>query len=66
MNTAKLRGKFAERGLPLCAGAKCLNVSERTFYAKMKNGKFGCEDAEKLAALLGMTAPAEIVDIFLN
>lgn len=66
MNTAKLRGKFAERNLPLYKGAQCLGVSERTFYDKMKSGKLGVEDAKKLAALLGIHSRDELVDIFLS
>lgn len=66
MNTAKLRGKFAERGLPLYTGAQCLKMSERTFYSKIKSGKLGCKDAEKLSELLNITDDAEKVDIFLR
>lgn len=65
MNAAKLRGKFTERGLPLYEGAKCLNISERTFYTKLKKGKLGCEDASKLCQLLDINDPIEKVSIFL-
>ena len=66
MNVAKLRGKFPECNLPLYKGAQCLGISERTFYSKMQSGKLGCEDAKKLANLLGINSPDELVDIFLN
>lgn len=66
VNTAKLRGKFAERGVPLCFGAKWLDMSERTFYSKMKSGKFGADDAAILADYLEIHEPTELVDIFLH
>lgn len=66
MNVAKLRGKFAERNLPLYKGAQCLGISERTFYSKMQTGKLSCEDAKKLANLLGINSQDELVDIFLS
>ena len=66
MNVAKLRGKFAECNLPLYKGAQSLGISERTFYSKMQTGKLGCEDAKKLANLLGINSQDELVDIFLS
>ena len=66
MNVAKLRGKFAECNLPLYKGAQCLGISERTFYSKMQSGKLDCEDAKKLANLLGINLRDELVDIFLS
>ena len=66
MNTAKLRGKFAELGLPLYEGARCLNMSERAFYSKMKSGKLGCADAAKLAEFLRISDLDELVNIFLS
>ena len=66
MNVAKLRGKFAECNLPLYKGAQCLRISERTFYSKMQTGKLSCEDAKKLANLLGICSQDELVDIFLS
>ncbi len=66
LNTAKLRGKFAERDLPLYKGAQCLGISERAFYSKMRNGKLGCDDAKKLATLLEIRSHDELIDIFLS
>ena len=66
MNVAKLRGKFAECNLPLYKGAQGLGISERTFYSKMQTGKLGCDDAKKLANLLGICSQDELVDIFLS
>lgn len=47
-------------------GAQCLGISERTFYSKMQSGKLDCEDAKKLADLLGINSPDELVNIFLS
>lgn len=47
MNVAKLRGIISERGMSQREVAKAIGISEKTFYTKMKNGKFGTDEAEK-------------------
>lgn len=58
--TDKLRGIIAERGLSQRQVARYLGMSEGTFYAKMKNGVFGTDEAEKMIDLLQIHDPAPI------
>lgn len=60
MNVAKLRGIISERGMSQREVAKAIGISEKTFYTKMKNGKFGTDEAEKMIVLLRIENPADI------
>lgn len=60
MNTAKLRGAIAERGLTQKKVAEHIGMSEKTFYLKMKRGVFGTDEAERMVELLEIDNPAEI------
>lgn len=60
MNTARLRGIIAENGLSQRDVAKAIGMSEKTFYSKMKNGKFGIDEAEAMIRLLKIENPAAI------
>lgn len=60
MNTNKLRGAIAERGMSQRKVAAALGMTERTFYAKMKKGVFGTDEAEAMIHLLKIRNPAEI------
>lgn len=60
VDTAKLRGVIAERGLSQRQVAGMLGVAEKTFYSKMKSGIFGTDEAEKLTDILAISNPAEI------
>lgn len=60
MNTAKLKGIIAERGLSQREVAKAIGVTEKTFYAKMKKGVFGTDEAIAMVELLGINNPADI------
>lgn len=60
MNVAKLRGIISERGMSQREVAKAIGISEKTFYTKMKNGKFGTDEAEKMIDLLRIENPADI------
>lgn len=60
MNRAKLRGIIAERGMSMREVAKELNMSEKTFYNKMKKGVFGTDEAEAMVALLNIRDPASV------
>ena len=63
MNTAKLRGIIAERGLSQRDVAKSIGISEKSFYTKMKKGVFGTDEADRMIELLKIKNPAAI---FLN
>lgn len=60
MNRAKLRGIIAERDMSMREVAKELNMSEKTFYNKMKKGVFGTDEAEAMVALLNISDPASV------
>lgn len=60
MNAARLRGIIAENGLSQRDVAKAIGMSEKTFYSKMKNGKFGIDEAEAMIRLLKVENPAAI------
>ena len=60
VDTAKLRGIIAERGLSQRQVARMLDMAEKTFYIKMKSGIFGTDEAEKLTDILAIQNPAEI------
>lgn len=60
MNAARLRGIIAENGLSQRDVAKAIGMSEKTFYSKMKNGKFGIDEAEAMIRLLKIENPAAI------
>lgn len=60
MNRAKLRGIIAERDMSMREVAKELNMSEKTFYNKMKKGVFGTDEAEAMVVLLEISDPASV------
>lgn len=60
MDTAKLRGIIAERGFSQREVARRIGMSEKTFYAKMKNGVFGTDEADRMIDLLRIEDPASI------
>lgn len=60
MNRAKLKGIIAERGLSMREVAKELNMSEKTFYNKMKKGVFGTDEAEAMVVFLNINDPASV------
>ena len=60
MDVAKLRGIIAERGFSQRGVAKMLGISEKTFYAKMKNGTFWTDEAECMIRLLRIDDPVGV------
>lgn len=60
MNAAKLRGVIAERGKTQNEVATAIGMSPRTFYTKMKTGRFGLDEADKMIRYLSIPNPAEI------
>lgn len=60
MDTAKLRGIIAERGFSQREVARRIGMTEKTFYAKMKSGVFGTDEADRMIELLDIKNPAAI------
>jgi len=58
--TDKLRGVIAERGLSQRKVAAHLNMTEKTFYAKMKRGVFDSDEMAEMVAFLAIDNPGEI------
>ena len=60
MNSQKLRGLIAERGLTQSKVAAAMGMSQKTFYSKMKSGQFGLDECEALIDILAISNPMEI------
>lgn len=60
VDTNKLRGLIAEKGLTGAKVATLLNISSKTFYTKMKTGAFRLAEVNALVAILGITNPEKI------
>lgn len=60
LNTNKLRGILAERGLHQTDVAKMLDITPKTFYEKMKKGVFGSDEIEIMVRELKIQNPMEI------
>lgn len=60
INTAKLKGKIAEKGTSQRKLAKKMNITAKTFYEKMKKGVFTNLEIEILVKELEIENPLEI------
>ena len=60
VNTHKLRGIIAERGLDQKDVAKMIGKSPKTFYEKMKKGKFDSDEIMQMVSGLNIENPVEI------
>lgn len=60
VNTNKLRGIIAERCLDQKDVAEMIGKSSKTFYEKMKKGKFDSDEIMKMVAGLNIQNPVEI------
>lgn len=60
VNTNKLRGIIAERGLSQSKVAKTLGVTPKTFYLKMQIGRFDSDEISEMIDLLNIENPMEI------
>jgi len=60
VDTNKLRGLIAERGLSQRQVSIFLGITEKTFYSKMKTGDFRSAEMDSLIDCLGITNPSEI------
>ena len=60
VNTNKLRGIIAERGLAQQDVAEMIGKTPKTFYAKMKKGVFDSDEIMKMVSGLNIENPTEI------
>lgn len=60
IDTNKLRGVFAERGVKQYEVAKLLGMSPKTFYLRMKKGIFGSDEIERMIKAYDIQNPMEI------
>ena len=60
VNTNKLRGIIAERGLDQKDVAKMIGKSPKTFYEKMKKGKFDSDEIMKMVSGLNIENAGEL------
>jgi DNA-binding NtrC family response regulator len=60
VNTSKLRGIIAERGLDQKDVAEMIGKSAKTFYEKMKKGKFDSDEIMNMVTGLKIENPTEI------
>ena len=63
VNTDKLRGIIAERGMSQARIAKILGVTPKTFYLKMGRRVFDSDEIELMATTLGISRD-QCADIF--
>lgn len=60
VNTNKLRGIIAERGFDQKDVAEMIGKSSKTFYEKMKKGKFDSDEIMQMVSGLNIQNPVEI------
>lgn len=60
VNTNKLRGIIAERGLDQKDVAEMIGKSPKTFYEKMKKGKFDSDEIMLMVSGLKIGNPVDI------
>ena len=60
VNTAKIKGLIAERGMTQAQVAQALEIADDTFYRKMRAGKFTTDEAYQLIQILNIENPAEV------
>ena len=57
INAPKLKGLIVERGYSQQDVARYIGVTSKTFYDKMKTGKFYLTELDKMVELLGVDDP---------
>ena len=60
IQTQKLKGLIVANGLYQKDVAAYLNISERTFYSRIKKGVFNNQEISKMIVLLKIENPMEI------
>lgn len=56
----KLRGKMAEKGYTGVDVARMIKKSPKTFYSKLKKGKFDSDEITAMVEGMGIENPVEI------
>lgn len=54
LDTNELRGLIAKKGMSQRKMAARLDITEKTFYVKMREGVFRTDELEKMAEILGI------------
>ena len=60
INTNKLRGLIVEHGYSQKDVAQYIGVTAKTFYDKMKTGKFNLNELDKMVEMLSIDDPAQV------
>ena len=60
IDAPKLRGLIVEHGYSQKDVAQYIGVTAKTFYAKMKTGKFYLNELDKIVELLGIDDPTPV------
>lgn len=60
IDTAALKGVIVAKGMTQQDVAKKMDMTPKTFYAKMKKGVFGSDEMEQMIDILSITNPVEI------
>ena len=60
INAHKLRGLIVEHGYSQKDVAQYIGVTAKTFYAKMKTGKFKLDELDKIVEMLGIDDPTPV------
>jgi DNA-binding XRE family transcriptional regulator len=60
VNQNLLKGKIAEAGMNQKDLAKAIGMTPKTLSIKMKNGKFGLDEADKIISVLHIQEPSPI------
>lgn len=60
IDTAALKGIIVARGFSQSSVAKALGVTPKTFYTKMKKGKFNSDEMYRMVQLLKIESPCDI------
>ena len=60
LNVPEFKAAMARKGYTQKALAQILGISEKTFYDRMKNKRFGSDEIEKLIKVLEISDPMPI------
>ena len=60
IDTDELRGIIAKKRMSQAEVAKLLGIAPKTFYEKMKKGKFGSDEIDLMIDFLEIKNPIEI------
>ena len=60
LNVLEFRAAMVRKGYTQKELAKVLGISEKTFYERIKNKRFGSEEIEKLVTVLEISDPMPI------